>query len=84
MTNNKELHTIVENAIESFPQNRLCRKVDAKDIEVKDYHNILRMIFHQTYESPQTFALAGVNCPSKFQIAKDYLFHHAEEEKSHW
>ncbi len=78
------LMKVVEDAITTFPQNRLCQKIDSDDIQMRDYHGILRMIFHQTYEGPQTFALAGVNCPPRFQIAKDYLFQHAEEEKSHW
>lgn len=42
------------------------------------------MIFHQTFEGPSTFALAGAHCNPKEHIVRDYLLHHADEEKSHW
>lgn len=79
-----ELRKVVENAITVFQQNRLCQKIDSGNLEMSDYHKILRMIFHQTFEGPSTFALAGVNCTNQFQTAKDYLLHHANEEKTHW
>jgi hypothetical protein len=74
----------VENAIEAFPHNRLCQRVDAGSLEMKHYHAILLTIFHQTYKSPYTFARAAVNCSWRHEAAKDYLLHHAEEERTHW
>ena len=53
---------IVEEAIEAFPRNRLCRRVDDGSLEMKHYHAILTTIFHQTYSGPYTFARAAVNC----------------------
>lgn len=80
----QDLKLTVDLAIENFGENVLFAKVDADDISIAEYHKILTMIFHQVYESSSTFALAGVNCTTRFQNVKDYLFHHAEEEKSHW
>lgn len=79
-----ELRSVVEEAVEGFPQNRLCRKVDAGDLDLSGYHKILRMIFHQVREGSASFALAGVNCSARFQAAREYFFQHADEEKSHW
>ena len=42
------------------------------------------MIFHQVREGPFTFALAGVNCAGHLRTVKEYLLHHADEEKLHW
>jgi hypothetical protein len=70
--------------IEEFPQNSACQKLDQGDLELADYHRILRMIFHQVRETPFTFALASVNCSPNLRAAKEYLLQHAEEEKSHW
>ena len=84
MSNRITLTSIVDEKIERFAENAMCKKIERGDVVMDDYHRILRMIFHQTYEGPQTFALSAVNCPTRFQNAKDYLFHHAEEEKSHW
>jgi len=74
----------VEEAVATFPENALCRRVDAGLITMADYHAILLMIFHQTFEGPSTFALAGAHCPPAHAEARDYLLHHADEEKSHW
>ena len=84
MSNKTELLNTVNNAINQFPDNTVCRKIDQAEISLEDYHKVLRMIFHQVREGPSSFALAGVNCSSKFHEVKDYLFHHADEEKTHW
>lgn len=84
MSNKNLLVSIVETKINQFADNRMCKKIDQGELEIEDYHQILCMIFHQVRESSSTFALSGVNCPPRLQTAKDYLFHHAEEEKSHW
>lgn len=75
---------VVEGAIEAFPHNRLCQRVDAGSLEMKHYHAILTTIFHQTYSSPYTFARAAVNCSWRHEAAKDYLLRHADEERTHW
>lgn len=80
----QQLRHTVDLAIAQFPQNIVCRKVDTGDFALSDYQKTLRMIFHQVRESPFTFALAGVNCGPHLRGAKEYLLHHAEEEKLHW
>lgn len=82
--NQERFSQIVEEAIEAFPRNRLCQKVDDGSLEIKHYHAILTTIFHQTYSSPYTFARAAVNCAWRHEAAKDYLLRHAEEERTHW
>ena len=42
------------------------------------------MIFHQVREGSFTFALAAVNCAPNLRNVKEYLLHHADEEKLHW
>jgi hypothetical protein len=78
------LQKTVNQVIQEFPQNEVCRRVDKNDFTIADYQKVLRMIFNQTHEAPVTFALAGVNCPPRLQTAREYLLHHANEEKSHW
>lgn len=84
MTTEYILKPIVDDAIETFRDNALCRKVDEGQFKLEDYHAILHMIFHQTFETSTTFALAGANCSATHQPVKEYLFHHADEEKGHW
>lgn len=74
----------VEQVIGEFPQNRVCEKVDHGTFKVGDYHRVLRMIFHQVREGSFSFALAAVNCAPNLRNAKEYLLHHADEEKLHW
>src|SRR4030095_3509171 len=80
----QQLRNTTDQAIGQFPENLVCRKVDTGDFELADYQKILRMIFHQVREGPFTFAMAGVNCGPHQRGAKEYLLHHAEEEKLHW
>ena len=84
MSSRADFLKVVESAVARFPENRLCRKVDEGTLVVEDYHAILLMIFHQTFEGPSTFALAGSLCPKKHYKVRDYLLLHADEEKSHW
>jgi len=42
----QELKETVAAAIEKFPDNQVCRKVDAGEFQVTDYQKVLRMIFH--------------------------------------
>lgn len=75
---------IVNEAVQRFPDNQICRLTDSGALSMTDYHAILLMIFHQTFHGPSTFALAGANCNPRNFLARDYLLHHADEEKSHW
>jgi heme oxygenase len=74
----------VERVIGEFSENRVCEKVDHGAFALDDYQKILRMIFHQVRESSFSFALASVNCAPHLRNAKEYLLHHADEEKLHW
>lgn len=75
---------LVDEGVAAFPRNRICLLADAGTLTREDYHQILLMIFHQTFEGPSTFALAGAHCPPRYHEARDYLLHHADEEKAHW
>jgi len=37
-------------AVGEFPTNAMCRRVDGGDFALADYHALLRMLFHQTFE----------------------------------
>lgn len=74
----------VERSVELFPQNGMCRLLDAGKFSMGNYHSILLMIFHQTYEGPSTFSLAAAHCPLNQSQAREYLQAHADEEKLHW
>lgn len=80
----EQFRETVDRAIEAFPQNRVCALVDQGAFALADYHKVLRMIFHQVREGPFAFALAAVNCAPHLRTAKEYLLHHADEEKLHW
>lgn len=84
MSNRAQFLEVVQQAVETFPSNRMCQKLDAGTLAMPDYHAILLMIFHQTFEGPSTFALAGAHCPPRLHEVRDYLLQHADEEKSHW
>lgn len=75
---------VVETAIDRFRDNPVLRAVDAGTFGIEDYHSFLGMIFHQTFEGPASFALAGSRCDVRHHAIRDYLIEHAEEERSHW
>jgi len=79
-----EFSALVADLIAAFPQNKLCQKLDSGTLNIRDYHAFLNMIFHQTFEGPSTFALAGANCDPRRHTVRDYLIEHAHEEKDHW
>jgi hypothetical protein len=83
-SNSAEFSDLIGGLIAAFPQNKLCQKLDSAALNVRDYHRFLNMIFHQTFEGPSTFALAGANCDPRRQAVRDYLIEHAHEEKDHW
>src|SRR5262245_11144217 len=78
------LDEIVATQIQRFPNARLVRHVENGTATLAHYHAILCTLFHQTYSGPYTFARAAVNCEWKHEPAKEYLLHHAEEERTHW
>jgi len=84
MAGKQEFLKIVDEAVSAFPDNNICRVADSGDLKMEQYHAILLMIFHQTFHGPSTFALAGANCDPRWHHARDYLLHHAAEERSHW
>lgn len=79
-----DFEAAVAAAVAAFPNNRLCRRLDAGALRLADYHALLRVLFHQTFEGPATFALAGAHCGPRHAGARAYLLAHADEEKDHW
>lgn len=84
MSTREQFLETVQQAVERFPRNRMCRRLDEGQLAMADYHAVLLMIFHQTVEGQSTFALAGAHCPPRLHEVRDYLLQHADEEKSHW
>ena len=80
-----QLENEIKKAIQGFEKNNLfIDKIRENDLGIEDYHRILLGVFSQVFMSSSSFALASASLGEKYQIAKDYLLHHAEEEKSHW
>lgn len=80
-----KLRESIQGAIASFGQgNRIIESLDRKTFTIELYHQLLLRLFHQVAESSSTFSLAGAMLPENWAEAKHYLFHHAEEEKTHW
>jgi hypothetical protein len=70
--------------VEKFPSVALCQKVDSNKLTMADYHQYLKIVFHQSFNAPASFALAGGSCdPRRYEI-RDYFIKHAEEERNHW
>lgn len=84
MADKAEFLKTIEEAVETFPKNGMCRLLESEQFSMSHYHSILQMIFHQTFQGPSTFALAGAHCDLRLHEVRDYLLHHADEEKSHW
>lgn len=84
MANIETFQKVVKQAVELFPNNELCQRIDKQSVLMKDYHSILLMLFHQTFEGPSTFALAGAHCHPSQYVIRDYLLQHADEERTHW
>lgn len=78
------LQIAIERHIDHFLEAPLVRQADIGEITMADYHDILARLFHQVASSSCTFAIAGGNLGLDRIVARDYLMHHAEEEKSHW
>jgi hypothetical protein len=72
-------------AISSFIiDNKVIQSIETGKFDVKMYHKLLISIFHQVYNSSGSFALAGSMCNTSQIVERQYLFHHAEEEMTHW
>lgn len=81
----EEYINTVEQAISDFSkENRVFEKIQTKSFLISDYHRLLTSIFHQVFYSSTSFAIAGGMLTQTNLRARDYLFHHAEEEKDHW
>ncbi len=84
-SNLKELEACIEKAVAGFEKNNLfLEKLISKKLNIQDYHNLLLRLFQQVLRSSSSFALSAASLDMRHQIARDYLIHHAEEEKSHW
>jgi hypothetical protein len=72
-------------AISSFAtDNSFILKLENKSLKISDYHSLLLAIFHQVFNSSNSFALAGSMCTVEQVKIREYLFHHSEEEMTHW
>ncbi len=79
-----EVAEVIRGVTREFPSNPLCRRLEEGTFTMKDYHSILRALFHQVYASSGSFSLAAANCPPHHTDIRDYLIKHSEEEKTHW
>lgn len=87
MSTNKELDLFRQNLdelIKGFESAKIAQKTRDGKLTRKDYASFLRVILPQVYSSSATFALAAARCSMKHLKIREYLFHHAEEEHSHW
>lgn len=78
------LDAVVEAGLQGMRSCWIYRALDAERFTARDYLRLMHMLFHQTYNSPLTFAIAGANCASEHRGISDYQLHHAIEEKDHW
>lgn len=74
----------VRQAVELFELNKFIELATNNKISISHYHGLLNSLFHQVKSSASTFALAAAHMPDRHWPAKEYLFHHAQEESSHW
>src|SRR5689334_19374466 len=84
MSSLENLKQVVKDGVEAFRTNRMCQLVDQNQFTLDHYHSLLLMIFHQTFHGPSTFALSSAHCDPRYYEVRDYLMHHADEEKNHW
>lgn len=68
----------------NFEDNRAFEALRKDQYSRTQYRNLLLMLFHQTFNGPSAFALAGgLSSPDDHEW-RDYLLAHAAEEASHW
>lgn len=82
--NREDLQRLVGQCMARFAENNICRSIESGAFTLNNYSNVLRMLFHQVYNSSNSFALAAAGLPPARNLARDYLIKHAEEEKLHW
>ena len=76
-----EFRIVVKQTIDDFEvDNRVLISVRENKFQIADYHNLLLGLFHQVATSSTSFAIAGGQIDEIDCLAKEYLFHHAEEE----
>lgn len=80
----ENFRTVVYEAIQGFSANPMFRRIDEGRLTISDYHRLLLVIFHQTFRSPQSFALAGAMVADVHLDARNYLIRHSQEELLHW
>ena len=81
----EDLMKEVKRSIDNFEiDNLILNAVKDSTLSIENYHSLLKNLFHQVWVGPGTFALAGGLTPERLSLARDYLLHHAEEEKLHW
>lgn len=81
----EEFSLCVSNSINLFESgNLVLSKINSGEFDLNSYHLLLTRIFHQVRMSSSSFALAASVLDSNQMLLKDYLLHHAEEERSHW
>jgi len=74
-----------EQAVADFTRdNQVIALLDSGKFALKNYHALLRAIFHQVYFSSSSFAIASAMNSHSSLNARRYLLHHAEEEMDHW
>ncbi len=75
----------VKSSIDNFIlDNKVIGSLEKRTLRIENYHALLISIFHQVFNSSGSFALAGSMCNPSQIAAREYLFHHAEEEMTHW
>ena len=79
-----EFEIRVNELVAQFPDNRLVRLLEHNEVTMTHYHSLLLMLFHQVQNTSGSFAMAGAMLPPRMWEARHYLFHHADEEKTHW
>jgi hypothetical protein len=80
----QEFEVVVKSEVDRFPSVQLLKKVEAGTLSMEDYHQYLKIVFHQSFNAPASFALAGGSCPPNRYEVRDYFIKHAEEERKHW
>ncbi len=75
---------VVSDEVAKFPSVSMAQRAERGDITIADYHKFLTIVFHQSYNGPASFAMAGGVCDPKRFAIRDYLIKHAEEEHTHW
>ena len=80
-----EFENTAKQAISGFViDNKIIAAIESGKFDLQMYHHLLSGIFHQVFNSSGSFALAGSMCNTSQIVEREYLFHHAEEEMTHW